>query len=266
MSMRTPPSPPSSSSATILRRATPDDAEFLARATLGASRSHLPTGYFDLFFPVGEARLLALLARVQLATVQLEPTQLATVQLDLEAPELSGSAGGRGWGHWTDYQVLERPAEQECATRLGAICACPASALPEFPFPPQALRQAGLALGWTLAELDAAAERIRIYLEKLDDLVLSTDDATVFIQFLHVPLAHRHQGHARRMMGAILEQSRLAGRKRLELFTDLGNTPAERLYTSLGFVVVDEYRYHDFSAEELALMGPGVLRWQVQLP
>ena len=228
----------------LFRRALPEDADFLARATLAASRSHLPTGYFDLLFPVEEPRLLALLARVQLA---------------------SEATGGRGWGHWTDYQVLEGQDAAGRPLRLGALCACPASALPAFPFPAEALREAGLGLGWTPEALAAAQARIDVYLDRLEDIVLSEDEETLFVQFVHVPREHRRQGHARRMMTLLQQQAEAEGRRRLELFTDLGNDPAERLYVSLGFVLVEEYRYHNFPAEELALIGPGMRRWQLML-
>ncbi|GAB7081972.1 GNAT family N-acetyltransferase [Megalodesulfovibrio paquesii] len=224
----------------LLRPATMADADFLAQATLAASRSHLPSAYFDSFFPVPDARLLALLARVQLHPA-------------------------RGWGHWTEYQVLESRPVETPAPLLGAICASPANTLPDFPFPAVALREAGTALGWSPAELDTAQDRIDLYLQRLEDIVLSNDAETLFVQFLYVPRPHRRQGHARRMMEAVTAQARAAGRQRLELFTDMGNTPAEMLYASLGFVLVDEYHYHDFPPQELARIGPGVRRWQREI-
>ncbi|AGW13356.1 GNAT family N-acetyltransferase [Megalodesulfovibrio gigas] len=214
-----------------LRPATLADAAFLATATLGASRSHLPAGYFDLFFPGDDAFRLALLEQAQHTT-------------------------HRGWGHWSDYHILS-PA--------GAICACPAAALPAFPFPVAALHEAATRLGWTAAEVQAAQARIDDYLYNIDDLEMAGDARTWFVQFLYVAPQWRQRGIARRLMTHTLREAREAGMRRVELFTDTGNAPAEQLYASLGFACIGEYRYQRLPPEQVALLGPGMRRWMLSL-
>jgi hypothetical protein len=57
-----PPRPPRYS-----RRATPDDAEFLAWVTLAASRAHLGRGLWDVIIGADEARCLDYLKRLAIA-------------------------------------------------------------------------------------------------------------------------------------------------------------------------------------------------------
>ncbi|MFJ8200547.1 GNAT family N-acetyltransferase [Streptomyces sp. NPDC096152] len=64
-------------------------------------------------------------------------------------------------------------------------------------------------------------------------LALRDDEAFVFD--VEVDAAHRGEGHGRTLMRLAETQAIAAGRRRLGLNVFAGNTPAERLYESLGY-------------------------------
>ncbi|MEZ7007234.1 GNAT family N-acetyltransferase [Streptomyces sp. AD55] len=70
-------------------------------------------------------------------------------------------------------------------------------------------------------------------------LALREDEA--FVYDVEVDAAHRGRGHGRTLMLLAERQAIAAGRRRLGLNVFAGNTPAERLYASLGYETV---RYH----------------------
>lgn len=216
------------------------DGSFVAVTALAASRSHLPTGIFDLYLGVDprrpdDARVLAFLERA------------------LVSPH-------RGWAHWSDYTLL-----MDGERGLGGVCACLASLLPAFPFPAPAVAATVAALGWPPSEVNDIMRRMDDFLRHVDDLFIAEDANTWFVQFMAVTPQARGQGHGRAMMEHTLEMARAAGADHAELLTDLGNAVAERLYQRLGFVQVAEYFYHDLPAAHLALLGPGMKRWRLAL-
>lgn len=53
----------------LVRRATPEDADFIAWTILTAQRGHRPRGYFDVALQVPEVECLAFLRRIVIAPV-----------------------------------------------------------------------------------------------------------------------------------------------------------------------------------------------------
>ncbi|MFD5537376.1 GNAT family N-acetyltransferase [Streptomyces sp. NPDC127079] len=74
-------------------------------------------------------------------------------------------------------------------------------------------------------------------------LALRAEDAWVYR--VETEAAHRGQGHGRTLMLLAEAQAVAAGRKALALNVFAGNTPAERLYESLGYATVSYSFYKD---------------------
>ncbi len=68
------------------------------------------------------------------------------------------------------------------------------------------------------------------------------DPHTALVEAVAVLPERRGRGVGRRMMAEALAQARQAGRRRVGLYVVEGNTPAVRLYTSLGFRVQKTHR------------------------
>ena len=64
------------------------------------------------------------------------------------------------------------------------------------------------------------------------------------IKRIYVTPAHRHRGHATRMIQALLEQAAQAGYTQAALSTWRSNTPSLALYAQLGFAPVPSFKEH----------------------
>jgi ribosomal protein S18 acetylase RimI-like enzyme len=80
---------------------------------------------------------------------------------------------------------------------------------------------------------DAAALRAYRIVPTVGEIWCRADKAFVFD--VEADAAHRGRGHGRTLMLLAESQAIAAGRRALELNVHAGNTPAERLYESLGY-------------------------------
>jgi GNAT superfamily N-acetyltransferase len=75
------------------------------------------------------------------------------------------------------------------------------------------------------------------------DLWLGERDGSAFVYNVEVREAHRGKGHGRTLMLLAEAQAVIAGRPRIALNVFAGNTPAERLYESLGYETTMHHLY-----------------------
>ncbi|WP_326724320.1 GNAT family N-acetyltransferase [Streptomyces sp. NBC_00243] len=78
---------------------------------------------------------------------------------------------------------------------------------------------------------------------RVGDLWLGERDGSAFVYNVEVHAAHRGKGHGRTLMLLAEAQAVAAGRSRIALNVFAGNTPAERLYESLGYETTMYYLY-----------------------
>ncbi|MEW2120392.1 GNAT family N-acetyltransferase [Streptomyces sp. NPDC005474] len=78
---------------------------------------------------------------------------------------------------------------------------------------------------------------------RVGTLWLSSRDGRAFVFGVETEVAHRGRGHGRALMLLAEAQSIAAGRPAISLNVFAGNTPAERLYESLGYETVTHHMY-----------------------
>jgi ribosomal protein S18 acetylase RimI-like enzyme len=206
-----------------IRRATADDAEFLAWTTLSASRSHLPRGVWDFFIGADERGCLDYLRRLAIA----EPRSLC---------------------HWDAFRVAEVDGE-------------PAAALCGFEFRAggwlivaQAMASVQRDLGWTEADLAAARERVAaIWACFAPDV-----GADWGIENVATRPEYRRRGLSGLLLGEMLREGRERSRKLAQITAFIGNDDAISVYQKAGFRFADEKRCPDM---ETVLKTPGFFRF-----
>lgn len=199
-----------------------EDAPFLARVMMLASRGHLPRGVWELIAGGGEEYCVEYLRRLALT----EPVSLC---------------------HYSSFLVAEQDGQ-------------PASAL--CGFDPRAGGWQVLAdamtrvqrdLGWTEDDAKASGERSApVWTCTFGEL-----DDTWIVESVATMLEFRRRGLVDALMSEVLELGRQRGRRVAQLTVMIGNTPAQRAYEKVGFRVRDEKRHPDFEA---ALGAPGFMR------
>ena len=206
-----------------IRPATEQDSSFIAWVELTAARSHLPTGIFDLSFPGPEAQRLELLDRICRAEV-------------------------RSICHWSGFLVAEVEGEPAAALSGYAPSEHHDTLGPAFSC---ALRDAG----WTEEEITACFVRIA----PSATCMREPEDDTWVVEWVATRESHRGRGLARSLLTEILELGHRRGYRKGQISVLIGNDPAQRVYSSAGFEVIDEARHEAFEA---ALGSPGVRRMQ----
>ncbi|MEV0255986.1 GNAT family N-acetyltransferase [Streptomyces sp. NPDC050732] len=78
---------------------------------------------------------------------------------------------------------------------------------------------------------------------RVGTLWVALEDEDAFVYNVEVAEEHRGQGHGRSLMRVAEAQGRAAGRNRIGLNVFAGNTPALRLYESLGYEPASYYLY-----------------------
>ena len=78
---------------------------------------------------------------------------------------------------------------------------------------------------------------------RVGELWLSERDGKAFVYNVEADAAHRGKGHGRTLMLLAETQAAAAGMKRIALNVFAGNTPAERLYDSLGYETTAHHIY-----------------------
>lgn len=199
-----------------------DDAGFLARVMMLASRGHLPRGVWDLIAGGSEANCLDYLRRLALT----EPVSLC---------------------HYSSFIVAEhdgRPAAALCGfdPRDGG-----------WQLLNEAMQRVQRQKGWTQADEKASADRTAAIWQCTFDTL---DRAWVIESVATLP-EFRRRGLADALMAEILRTGWTRGCRVAQLTILIGNTAAQRAYEKAGFRVEGEKRHADFADE---LGAPGFMR------
>jgi ribosomal protein S18 acetylase RimI-like enzyme len=195
-----------------IRRATPDDADFIAWTILTAQRGHRPRGWFDVALDWPEPLCRVFVRRVALAQ-------------------------SRSWWHTSHFLIAEvdgRPAAALCALRAGGSDKDARTAIVEVA---------------NAAELDTT-EIQAIWQRGAYSRTCWTpgDDGNWLIEHVAAEPSHRGQGLALALLDHALHAGKAAGYTRASIVSYIGNDAAERCYAKAGFTFAEEKRDPDFEA------------------
>jgi ribosomal protein S18 acetylase RimI-like enzyme len=206
-----------------IRRARPDDADFVAWTILAAQRGDRPRGWFDIALGWPEPKCRAFVERI--ATAQRQ-----------------------SWWHVSQFIIAE--AEGEPAA---ALCAMPAAGTGAAAR--SAIEEAAGKTGLNASEL-AAIFRRGAYTANC--WVQGGDGDWLIEHVASLPL-HRGHGLVRALIDHALAAGKAAGFKRASISFLIGNEAAERCYAKAGFSFAEEKRDPEFEA----LTGaPGFRRFE----
>jgi ribosomal protein S18 acetylase RimI-like enzyme len=208
--------------ATRIRRARPDDAPFLARVMLTASRGHVARGAWDVYVADAEPRVLGLLAEL---AVQATPS----------------------FCRWDGVFVAEVDGVAAAALS-GYDSSAPGMADPD-PAIAIAMRT---ALGWGEAERRAADVRLQPFVTCLT----APPPHTWVIEWVATDAAFRRRGLVRELLDTAMAEGRRRRIARSHITLFVGNTAAQCAYERAGYAAVGDKRHPAFEA----LIGcPGLL-------
>ena len=205
-----------------VRQATRDDIPMLADVVMLASRSHLPTGVFDLAILTNdEDRLKAV--RATLGTEQ------------------------RSWCHYENFLVAT--VDGEPAAALSGYAAYDETLLPME----KAFIAGYRAIHMTDEQIGAAFQASLVFLTVSSD---DEQDAWI-IEWVACLDKFRRRGLVRELLLAILERGRERGHSLSQIGILSGNVSAQRAYENVGFILDYEKTHPDF---QQALGCPGLTR------
>jgi len=205
-----------------IRRAAPDDADFLAWVMLTAARAHLSRGPWDLIIGADEAECLEYLRRLAIA----EPRSMC---------------------HYESFLVAEiggRAAAALCVFRPGDEASVMAG---------QAMAYVQYELGWT--EEDVARSRQRR--APIGACFPPDAGADWSIDCVATLPEYRRRGLVDALLREAIQQGIARGCKLAQILIFVGNDAAQAAYEKVGFTVHDETRSPEF---EVALGSPGFRR------
>jgi len=194
-------------------RAGPGYAKCLADMILLASRSHHKRGFLDHLTGLPEPTIIRLLARLAMHPAQ-------------------------PWGRIDNTYVAL--VDGVCS---GTVTVREDLSTPDYPFSPQALRDLAPDLAISPEQVADILSRQQAFVSALPAVTEPASPGTWLVEYLGVRRENQAGGVARGLMARTTQDVRAAGGKALELYCDLGNTRAERLFAALGFTLVREYRY-----------------------
>lgn len=209
---------------TEIRPADVDDAALLARVILMASRSHLPTGFWDLLLPGPEEELLEFLEYLTLG-VETSPC------------------------HYDHFLVAERDGEG-------------VAAIAGFDPGQPELVPLGRVIAGAFGELGFGDRALADAYRRLEPYHAAVPDqhrGVWTIEWVGTLPEHRRTGLITLLLDAILERGRERGHRRAQVTTFVDNVAAARAYARVGFEPAAERR----TAEFARLMGsPGLVRFE----
>jgi len=194
----------------VIRRARPEDADFLATVILSATRSHLPRGFFDLLVPDDALRL-----------------DVIRALLVSEKPS---------WWHASLFWIAERDGR-------------PGAALSGFDpkrlAPPDgAITEAVATCGLDAKALAAAFANC----EPMFECFLDPAPGAWVVESVATDPGARGGGLASALVAHVLAEGRDAGHEVAQLALFIGNAPAQRVYERHGFAITQEKRSPRFEA------------------
>lgn len=212
-------------------RAGPGYARCLAEMILMASRGHHRRGYMDNLLDLPGERTLDVLA-----ALARHPAQL--------------------WGRVDNAFVAL--VDGVCS---GMVSVRPARTLGEFPFSREAFTEVGQRLGLAPEAVARTLERQNDLARRFHASATLLPEGTWLVEYLAVRRENRAAGVARGLMARVEAEAKAAKASGIELFCEMGNERAQRLYSTLGFRPVWEFRY----PQEMAAHGEGVRRLRSDL-
>jgi translation initiation factor 4G len=206
-----------------IRRAAPDDADFIAWTILAAQRGHRPRGWFDIALDWPEPLSRAFVRRIALAHK-------------------------RSWWHISHFLIAEadgRPA--------AALCALPVSGSGKD-------AQAAITEVANAAELHTSEMQAIWQRGAYSRTCWTTgDDDNWLIEHVAAEPSHRGRGLVQALLDHALAEGKAAGYRRACIVFYIGNDAAERCYAKAGFTFAEEKRHPQFEA----LTGaPGFRRFE----
>jgi len=210
-----------------IRRATFDDAEFLAWVTFSASRAHLPRGLWDLIIGADEAGCLDYLRRLAIA----EPRSLY---------------------HYESFLVAEADGQ-----RAAALCGF--ETRDAWSIVGEAMATVQRDLGWTEADAAASLQSVAPMWTACMPPDIGADFA---IESVATRPEYRRRGLINALIDEVLRDAIRRGCKLAQITTYLGNAAAVSAYEKAGFKVLDEKRCTEL---EKILGAPGFVRLTRQL-
>jgi ribosomal protein S18 acetylase RimI-like enzyme len=206
-----------------IRRATADDADFLAWVMLAASRAHLSRGVWDLLVGTDEAGCLDYLQRLAVA----EPRSLC---------------------HFESFWVAEADGHTG-----GALCGFELRSGGGWAIVGEAMGSVQRELGWTEADIAASQNRIAA----VRDCFLPDIGADWGIENVATRTEYRRRGLANRLVEQAIHEGRQRGCRLAQITTFIGNDAAQSVYKGAGFVLSDEIRFPQMAS---VLNTPGFVR------
>jgi ribosomal protein S18 acetylase RimI-like enzyme len=203
-----------------IRRATADDAAFVAWLILAAGRAHVKRGVWEVILNRPEEDCLRFLEALSVTAIP----HLFHYSCFLIAETEAGPAAGLG-GY--DPDTMGHPRMRESL--------------------PEVYAKLGIR---SLAEMAGRPPRI------IECIPPPVEGAWTIDSVATLP-AYRNQGIADSLIERILAEGRQKGYRQAELAIYLGNTPAQRAYEKHGFRVLDEWPDPYFAQE---IGSPGMAR------
>ncbi len=203
-----------------LRPAEPRDAAFVGWASVAASRSQMPRGWFDIILQRDEAFVL-------------------------EFAKYLALAKARSWWHWSLFHVAE-------VDGMLASAMCGFGDESVYRKSREAMAEASDKMG--ISKNEQAQQWPR------GSFVMSTvsgEPGAWTIENVATKPEFRGKGATQALLAKELELARAAGFKRAQISIFIGNVPAEKAYLKAGFTFAEEKRAADFEA---AMGTPGTRR------
>jgi ribosomal protein S18 acetylase RimI-like enzyme len=195
-----------------IRRATPDDADFIAWTILAAQRGHRPRGWFDIALDWPEQLSRAFVRRIALAR-------------------------SRSWWHTSHFLIAEadgRPA--------AALCALPAGGSGKD-------ARAAIIEVANAAELDTSEMQAIWRRGAYSARCWTTGDHDNWlVEHVAALPSHRGRGLVQALLDHALAAGKAAGYRRASIVFYIGNDAAERCYAKVGFSFAEEKRDPEFEA------------------
>jgi ribosomal protein S18 acetylase RimI-like enzyme len=196
----------------IIRRALPEDADFIAWVILASQRGHRPRGWFDIALDRPEAECLAFVRRIAVAQA-------------------------RSWWHISQFWIAE----------AGGIAAAALCALPTRDTRVTArlaIEEVANAVGMN-ASAHAAIWRRGAYTRAC---WIQGDDDDWLIEHVAARPSHRGQGLVQGLLDHALKAGEALGFERATISLLCDNAAAERSYARAGFLFAEEKRDPEFEA------------------
>jgi ribosomal protein S18 acetylase RimI-like enzyme len=209
--------------AVAIRRASADDADFIASTILTAQRGHRPRGYFDFALNVSEPECLAFVRKVALARV-------------------------RSQWHVSNFWIAEQNG-----VNAAALCALPVAEARTTVRP--AIEEGAADAGLTESDV-AGIWRRGAYARPCWRW---GDDNNWMVEHVATQPSHRGQGMVQALLDHALKAGHAQGFTRASIGFYIGNDAAERCYRKAGFRFAEESRDPDF---EKITGAPGFRRFE----